>query len=67
MFQVNPFLYKLKCYYSTMSENPLLVLAPAKIEELHLAPQILLFHNIISDREVKIVKNLSIPKVCDRK
>ncbi|XP_067948072.1 prolyl 4-hydroxylase subunit alpha-1-like [Watersipora subatra] len=57
----NPYKHDLKCYYSTSDGNPLLLLAPVKVEELYKSPDILLYHDVISDGEIEMVKNLSTP------
>lgn len=61
--QPNPYTHKLKCYYTTSGGNPLLLLAPVKVEEFYLNPYIVLYHDVISDREIEIVKEISVPKV----
>ncbi|UYV67172.1 hypothetical protein LAZ67_4004223 [Cordylochernes scorpioides] len=40
---------RLRCYLS--SHHPLLVLSPARVEELNLEPRILIFHNVLSEKE----------------
>lgn len=40
-----------------------MLLAPVKVEEFYLNPYIVLFHDVISDKEIEIVKQISIPKV----
>jgi len=51
----------LKCFYTTSGDHPLLLLAPAKVEEYFLSPYIRLYHDIISDNEIEIVKQISTP------
>ncbi|XP_026315826.1 prolyl 4-hydroxylase subunit alpha-2-like [Hyposmocoma kahamanoa] len=49
---------QLKCKY--LSENhPFLKLAPVKLEELYLGPDVYLFHNVISDREIEDINSVS--------
>lgn len=50
--------YKLKCHYVHYNK-PYLWLAPFKLEELNIEPPIVLFHNVISDEEIKHMKNAS--------
>ena len=61
--QANPYEHELKCFYSTVGKNPLLILAPVKVEEIHNKPDIVLFHDVISDNEIGMVKKLSTPLV----
>lgn len=63
-FQPNPYAQTLKCYYSNMKENPILVLAPVKVEELYHHPNLLQFHDVVSENEISLIKNLSTPMVC---
>lgn len=51
---------KLKCRYVDY-ENPFLKLAKFKVEEISLEPRILLYYDVISDREIETLKNLSAP------
>lgn len=62
--QPNPHVHKLKCYYTTSGSNPLLILAPVKVEEFYLDPYIVLYLDVVSDREAEIVKEISTPMVC---
>ncbi|XP_037812171.1 prolyl 4-hydroxylase subunit alpha-1-like [Lucilia sericata] len=48
----------LRCSYITET-HPFLILAPIKVEEMNHYPLLLVFHDIISDREIAIVKNLT--------
>lgn len=45
----------LSCYY-IHHNNPRLLVAPFKAEELHLYPPILMFHDVISDKEITDMK-----------
>lgn len=36
---------------------------PALEEELSLDPRIVFYHHVISDRDIQLIQNLSIPKV----
>uniref|UniRef100_A0A671P4R2 Zgc:152670 n=1 Tax=Sinocyclocheilus anshuiensis TaxID=1608454 RepID=A0A671P4R2_9TELE len=51
----------LSCRYSTGGENPRLTYAPVKEEVEWDEPGIIRYHDIISDREIAILKNISRP------
>ncbi|XP_073712293.1 prolyl 4-hydroxylase subunit alpha-2-like isoform X2 [Misgurnus anguillicaudatus] len=51
----------LSCRYSTGGGNPRLILAPLKEEVEWNEPQIIRYHDIISDNEIETLKNLSRP------
>ncbi|XP_043110432.1 prolyl 4-hydroxylase subunit alpha-1 isoform X2 [Puntigrus tetrazona] len=51
----------LSCRYSTGGGNPRLMYAPVKEEEEWDEPRIIRFHDIISDQEIEILKNISRP------
>ncbi|XP_073705985.1 prolyl 4-hydroxylase subunit alpha-1-like [Garra rufa] len=51
----------LSCRYSTGGGNPRLMYAPVKEEVEWDEPQIIRYHEIISDREIEILKNMSRP------
>ncbi|XP_065118211.1 prolyl 4-hydroxylase subunit alpha-1-like [Paramisgurnus dabryanus] len=53
----------LSCRYSTGGGNPRLILAPLKEEIEWDEPQIIRYHDIISDKEIEILKNLSRPQL----
>lgn len=53
---------KLKCRYIN-NRNPYLLLAPFKTEEAYLDPKIVIFHNIMSDKEIDVLKKLAHPRV----
>lgn len=48
---------KLVCRYNTTT-TPFLKLAPLKLEEVSLDPYIVLYHNVISDKEIEEMKGL---------
>lgn len=50
------------CYYKM--DKPFLRLAPIKVEILRFDPLVVLFKQIISDYEIEVIKELSIPRVC---
>lgn len=53
---------KLKCRYITHN-NPFLLIAPFKIEEAHFKPDLIIFHDVMSDAEIETIKKLSTPRV----
>lgn len=54
---------KLFCRYHDGNRNPKFILAPAKQEDEWDKPRIIRFHDIISDAEIEIVKDLAKPRV----
>lgn len=70
----------LKCHYIHFN-NPRLLVSPFKVEELHLNPHIIKFHDVVSDKEIENMKisfhkvvsifeisvqnNLGISQVCE--
>lgn len=55
-------IFRLKCKY--LSENhPFLKLAPIKLEELYLEPDVYLFRNVISDHEIEHINIVSKTRV----
>lgn len=52
-----------KCFYSTSGGNPILILAPVKVEVIYKDPDIVMFHDVISDKEIEIIKELATPNV----
>ncbi|XP_073670987.1 prolyl 4-hydroxylase subunit alpha-2-like [Paramisgurnus dabryanus] len=53
----------LSCRYSTGGGNPRLILAPLKEEIEWDEPRIIRYHDIISDKEIEILKNISRPQL----
>ena len=53
---------KLKCRLDDRGDS-FLKLQPVKIEEMHSEPDIWLFHDVISQNEMKIVRDLAAPIV----
>ncbi|XP_067219960.1 prolyl 4-hydroxylase subunit alpha-1-like [Chanodichthys erythropterus] len=53
----------LSCRYSTGGGNPRLMYAPVKEEVEWDEPLIIRYHDIISDREIEILKNISRPQL----
>ncbi|KAI4458941.1 prolyl 4-hydroxylase alpha subunit [Holotrichia oblita] len=54
-------LAQLKCRY-TDNGNPFLKIAPFKVEEVYLDPQILIFHDVMADHEIATIKELARPR-----
>ncbi|CAH1970360.1 unnamed protein product [Acanthoscelides obtectus] len=52
---------KLKCRYVT-NNNPYLLIAPFKVEQAHISPDLFIFHDVMSDAEIKTIKTLATPK-----
>ena len=52
----------LRCRFVT-NDDPFLVVAPFKVEELNLSPYIVVFHDVLSDSEIATIKSLSKPRV----
>ena len=53
---------RLRCRYIT-NNHPFLLLAPVKEEEAYLNPRLVIYHDVISDPEIEIVKMLAQPRV----
>ncbi|XP_076257689.1 prolyl 4-hydroxylase subunit alpha-1 isoform X2 [Rhynchophorus ferrugineus] len=51
----------LKCRYMSQG-NPFLKFAPFKVEEAYLNPNLYIFHDVMSDDEIKTVKKLAQPR-----
>ncbi|XP_046673039.1 prolyl 4-hydroxylase subunit alpha-1-like isoform X2 [Homalodisca vitripennis] len=47
---------RLRCYYVHYG-NPRLLIAPFKLEEIHLDPPLIVFHDVISDQEIEKMKS----------
>ncbi|GFR74347.1 prolyl 4-hydroxylase subunit alpha-1 [Elysia marginata] len=54
--------HRLKCQYVT-NNHPLLLLQPAKEEEMHLDPWIVVYHDIMSEEEMRQIKRLATPRL----
>jgi prolyl 4-hydroxylase len=54
-------LSKLKCRY--INYHPLLIIAPVKEELVFDDPPIWVYHDVITDKQIKIMKDLGFPKV----
>jgi hypothetical protein len=62
VFQLYKHRHKLVCRFRT-NNNPLLVLQPGKEEEMYLDPYIVLYHDVIADHEIAVIKQLATPRV----
>ncbi|XP_053384823.1 prolyl 4-hydroxylase subunit alpha-1-like isoform X2 [Mercenaria mercenaria] len=61
---IKPYKYQHRLYCRYKSNNhPLLILSPAKEEVLYLNPYLSVFHNSISDREIKLIQRLATPRL----
>lgn len=52
---------KLSCYYNR--NRPTQVLRPVKVETLNSDPDLYLFHDVISESEIELIKKLAKPQV----
>ncbi len=52
----------LKCRYIT-NDNPFLLIAPVKQEEIFDSPQIFLYYDVISEKQIELIKSLALPRV----
>ncbi|KAH7636267.1 vacuolar protein sorting-associated protein 33a-like protein [Dermatophagoides farinae] len=50
-----------RCYYSTNNGHPYLILKPLKVEQFNSEPFIAMYYDVISDKEIEIIKELSMP------
>lgn len=55
-------LAKLKCKYVT-NTSPFLKIAPLKLEEANLKPYIVVYHDVMYDSEMEVIKRLAKPRV----
>lgn len=53
---------KLSCRYVN-NNDPFLLFAPFKVEEVYSEPRIVIFHDVMSDSEISTVKKLAQPRV----
>ncbi|XP_078579277.1 prolyl 4-hydroxylase subunit alpha-1-like isoform X4 [Branchiostoma floridae x Branchiostoma japonicum] len=64
MFNITPSRAKhLKCRYFTNNNHPRLLLAPQKLEQVFDKPKMWIFHNILTDPEMKVIKDLAQPRL----
>ena len=52
---------KLFCYYH--NDRPEILLKPVKVEMINLDPSLYLFHDVVTDKEIKHIIKLARPKV----
>jgi len=52
---------KLMCRYSH-GHHPFLIIAPVKEEELYLDPRLVMFYDIVTDEEIKTIKEMATPR-----
>lgn len=52
----------LRCRYVT-NKSAFLKIAPLKLEEANLKPYIVVYHDIIYDTEMEVIKNMAKPRV----
>lgn len=52
----------LRCRYVT-NKSPFLKIAPLKLEEAHLKPYIVIYHDVIYDAEIELIKQMAKPRV----
>ena len=52
---------QLKCSYATY--DPYLIIGPVKQELLYLDPLVIMFHDVITDKQIETMKKLSTAKV----
>ena len=45
-------------------DNPFYYLKPIKVEELHYNPEIIMFHDLVSTKEMKAIRLAAAPLVC---
>lgn len=55
-------LSKLKCKYVT-NKSAFLKIAPLKLEEAHLKPYIVVYHDVMYDSEIDVIKKMAKPRV----
>ena len=54
----------LKCRYQNYG-HPLLMIAPAKEEVIFDRPKLIMFREMLTDKEMKIIKGMAAPRVSD--
>lgn len=59
-------LAQLKCRY--VANKPFLKIAPLKLEVANLSPYIVLYHDVMYDNEIELIKQMAKPRVskCDQ-
>lgn len=60
--RINPrILARLTCHYQ-FGPHPMLRIAPVRTEMAHYNPTIFIYHNVLSEREIEIIKELALPR-----
>ncbi|XP_050536109.1 prolyl 4-hydroxylase subunit alpha-1-like [Daktulosphaira vitifoliae] len=54
---------KLHCRYTTKNNQAFLIIAPLKEEEAFLSPRIVLYHDILYNNEIDVIKRLAQPRL----
>lgn len=57
-------LAQLKCRY--VANKPFLKIAPLKLEEANLSPYIVVYHDVMYDNEIELIKQMAKPRVSKR-
>ncbi|XP_068632631.1 prolyl 4-hydroxylase subunit alpha-2-like [Battus philenor] len=52
---------RLRCSYLTKN-HPFLLLAPIKVEQIYIEPDVFLYHQVISDEEIEQIKSMAKPR-----
>lgn len=52
----------LRCRYVT-NKSAFLKIAPLKLEEAHLKPYIVVYHDVLYDNEIELIKSMAKPRV----
>ena len=52
-----------KCYYYTNNNHPLLIVSPAKLEELNLEISLSFIHELMTEGEISLLQSLASGKV----
>ncbi|XP_066305052.1 prolyl 4-hydroxylase subunit alpha-1-like isoform X5 [Branchiostoma lanceolatum] len=64
MFNITPSRGKhLKCRYFTNNNHPRLLLAPQRLEQVFDKPKMWIFHNILTDPEMEVIKKIAQPRL----
>ncbi|XP_012939002.1 prolyl 4-hydroxylase subunit alpha-1 [Aplysia californica] len=54
--------HRLTCQYRTIN-HPILLLQPAKEETVHFDPWVVVYHDVVSDQEIRQIKQLATPRL----
>lgn len=54
---------QLMCHHYTNNNHPLLIISPAKQEEIHLDTGLSFFHHVLTDGETELLQRLASQKV----